>query len=241
MKSIAGTVGIALVFCTFLNWNNKQPRKMGPLVITDTVTLYNPPVEVIKPPEEVVKPATAVASSSDNVAQVQNVVPKFVYDTVIDQPMPTVDQLENAKIGYANIKGNIYDGTVESVSIKNAGTGLGKAVTKTIDDDDGPYSVPVEIMPEFPGGKEALRKYLLSNISQPGDLEASEKVVVIATFVVNKLGKIENITISRKGREDLDDDVVKVIEKMPQWKPGIQNGKNVSVYYSLPVSFVANE
>ena len=240
-KSIAGTIGIALLFCVLLNWNNKQPKKMGPLYIIDSVTLYEPPVEVVKPPEEPAKPPTAAASSSENIAQVESVAPRFVYDTVIDQPVPTIEQLENAKIGTANIKGNKDDGTLTSVAIKNTGTGMGKTDIKTTEEEDDPYTKPVEIMPEFPGGKEALKRYLLHNISQPGDLEASEKVVVIATFVVNKLGKIENVTITKNGREDLDDDVVKVIKKMPSWKPGIQNGKNVSVYYSLPVTFVAGE
>ena len=239
-KSIAGTIGIALLFCVLLNWNNKLPKQMKPIFITDTITLVKPPVEIVKPPEEPAKPPTAKASPYDNVAQVESVVPRFVYDTVIDQPVPTVEQLENAKIGTANIKGNKDDGTLTTVATKNTGTGLGKTDIKTIEEDD-PYTKPVEIMPEFPGGKEALKRYLLHNISQPGNIEASENVVVIATFVVNKLGKIENVSISKKGREDLDDDVVKVIKMMPCWKPGIQNGKNVSVYYSLPVTFIAGE
>ena len=178
----------------------------------------------------------------DNVAQVEYVIPQIVSDTLTDLPVPTAEELNDAKIGTSNINGSMDEGIVTNVAVNTTGKGLAKADVNTIEkEEDGPYRDPVEIMPEFPGGKEALKRYLLNHISQPVDLEASEKVVVIATFVVNKKGKIEQVTITKKGREDLDNDVVKVIEKMPVWKPGYQNGKNVAVYYSLPVTFVAND
>ena len=43
--------------------------------------------------------------------------------------------------------------------------------------------------------------------------------------------------IATIGRSDLDKEALRVINKMPLWKPGLQNGKPVSVYFNLPVTF----
>jgi protein TonB len=59
----------------------------------------------------------------------------------------------------------------------------------------------------------------------------------MASFVVAKNGVIQNIKIVNSGRADLDKEVLRVINKMPLWKPGMQNGKAVSVYFNLPVTF----
>ena len=92
-------------------------------------------------------------------------------------------------------------------------------------------------MPAFPGGVNALVKFILKNIHQPDDLQAGESIKVIASFVVSKTGGIENIKIISSGRPDLDKEVTRIINKMPLWKPGLQNGKPVSVYFNLPVTF----
>jgi len=68
-------------------------------------------------------------------------------------------------------------------------------------------------------------------------MEEDSKIVVIAKFVVDKSGNIENIEILNSGRADLDEEVKRVIKKMPQWKPGMQAGKAVDVYFKLPVTF----
>jgi protein TonB len=96
-------------------------------------------------------------------------------------------------------------------------------------------------MPEFPGGKEALIRFLQKNLQQPNDFEEGQKVTVIASFVVDKDGSITGINITQHGRNDLDNEVVRVIKKMPRWKPGLQNGRSVAVYYKVPVTFVSTE
>ena len=74
-------------------------------------------------------------------------------------------------------------------------------------------------------------------LRQPDDLQAGETIKVIASFVVSKTGTIENVKIINSGRSDLDKEVIRIINKMPLWKPGLQNGKPVSVYFNLPVTF----
>jgi periplasmic protein TonB len=58
-------------------------------------------------------------------------------------------------------------------------------------------------------------------------------------FVVDKDGTITGVELEKSGGKDFDNEVSRVIKKMPQWKPGIQHGKNVAVYFKLPVIFQA--
>ena len=96
-------------------------------------------------------------------------------------------------------------------------------------------------MPEYPGGIEALKKFMLKNLRQPDDLQPGEKILVMASFVVNKNGQIEQVKIINGGRTDLNKEVQRVINKMPFWKPGLQNGNTVAVYFNLPVTFISTE
>jgi TonB family protein len=96
----------------------------------------------------------------------------------------------------------------------------------------------VEQMPEFPGGQGVLMKYLSNSIRYPESArKANIQGRVIAQFVVNQVGKIERIEIKRGLSPECDAETVRVIKAMPAWKPAKLNGRNVSVYYTLPISF----
>ena len=97
----------------------------------------------------------------------------------------------------------------------------------------------VESMPEFPGGQQALFKYLAENVKYP--VIAQENGIqgrVICQFVVEKDGKVSDIQVVRSsGEASLDKEAQRVINSMPKWKPGKQRGKPVRVKYTLPVNF----
>lgn len=98
--------------------------------------------------------------------------------------------------------------------------------------------VVVEDMPEFPGGPQALMKYLGESIKYP--LIAQENGIqgrVICQFVVNKDGSIVDVEVVRSVDPSLDKEAIRVVKAMPKWKPGQQRGKAVRVKYTLPVSF----
>ena len=99
--------------------------------------------------------------------------------------------------------------------------------------------VVVESMPEFPGGQQALFKYLSDNIKYP--VIAQENGIqgrVICQFTVNKDGSIVDIEVVRSGGDpSLDKEAVRVIKTMPKWKPGKQRGKPVRVKFTVPVRF----
>ncbi len=96
----------------------------------------------------------------------------------------------------------------------------------------------VESMPEYPGGMGALMRYLAENIKYPPlAKESGIQGRVFINFVVEPNGSISNVKVLRGIGGGCDEEAVRVVEKMPKWKPGKQRGKNVRVSYNLPVKF----
>lgn len=103
--------------------------------------------------------------------------------------------------------------------------------------DDDVYEV-VEKMPEFPGGRAELMKYLSSNIKYPVEAhKAGIQGRVVVSFVVNKDGTVKDAKIVRSVDKSIDAEALRVISAMPKWQPGYQDGKAVSVRYTVPVTF----
>lgn len=106
------------------------------------------------------------------------------------------------------------------------------------EEEENVVFVIVEKQPEFPGGAQAMMKYLAENIKYP--MIAQENGIqgrVICQFVVNKDGSIVDIQVVRSVDPSLDKEAVRVIKSMPKWKPGMQRGKAVRVKFTLPVVF----
>ena len=96
----------------------------------------------------------------------------------------------------------------------------------------------VEQMPEYPGGIQALFEYLQQNVKYPEDAK-NQKVEgrVIATFVVETDGTINNVEVVKPAFPSLDAEAVRVLSAMPKWTPGMQSGKVVRVKYTVPINF----
>ena len=99
----------------------------------------------------------------------------------------------------------------------------------------------VEQMPEFPGGMEALMKFLSENVHYPeAAVKAGIQGRVVVSFIIEPDGRICNVHVAKKANDDLDAEALRVIGSMPKWTPGMQSGKAVRVKYALPVSFRLN-
>ena len=96
----------------------------------------------------------------------------------------------------------------------------------------------VEQMPQFPGGEAALMKFLASHINYP-PMAAENNVQgkVIVQFVVDKTGKVGEVKVVRNVDKDLDNEAIRVCKALPKFTPGRQNGRPVSVWYTLPIQF----
>jgi TonB family protein len=104
-------------------------------------------------------------------------------------------------------------------------------------DKSGIYNL-VEKMPRYPGGEKKLMEYVGMNIRYPVEAQKNDQQgTTVAQFVVNAQGKVEKAKILRSISPSLDQEALRVINSMPQWIPGEQSGKKVSVYYTLPITF----
>lgn len=101
--------------------------------------------------------------------------------------------------------------------------------------------VAVEQQAEFPGGTTALMKWLQTNIRYPEAAQQNDiQGRVVVKFVVEKDGSVGHAEILRGVDKDLDREALRVVNKMPKWQPGKNNGVAVRSYFTLPVSFKLN-
>ena len=97
-----------------------------------------------------------------------------------------------------------------------------------------------EVMPEFQGGVQELNKYVVENLKFPSwELKHKIEGTVYVTFIVDKTGKTKEPKIlkSVEGSKHFDEEVIKLINNMPLWKPGSRNKHNVDVEFNLPIKF----
>ena len=100
----------------------------------------------------------------------------------------------------------------------------------------------VEQQPEFIGGEKALHDFIKKNLKYPSNVFSDTymgiEVKVLVRFLIDEQGKVTNPQIVQSGGDALDIEAIKVITKLPSFKPGLQDGKPVKVHYMLPVMFV---
>ena len=111
-------------------------------------------------------------------------------------------------------------------------------VVEELPEEETIYNV-VEDQPEFPGGMQALMKYLRDNIKYPSiSRQNNSQGRAYINFVVNTDGSITDVEVMKSTNDVyLDKEAVRVVSGMPKWKPGKQQGKTVRVKYTLPVMF----
>jgi hypothetical protein len=111
-------------------------------------------------------------------------------------------------------------------------------VAGTAVDCNGKILVPIKnptIRADYPGGKQAIYKFLRENIELPR--EGMKKGKVRVAFIVTKDGETCDVRITSKSREYIDSEVVRVINMMTGWNPGSNNGEIIDCYYLLDIDF----
>lgn len=96
----------------------------------------------------------------------------------------------------------------------------------------------VEEMPLFPGGEIGLKKWIAQNVKYPAIARENDiQGKVFVRFVVTSSGKVDKVQIVRGVDPLLDAEAIRVVNALPKWKPGMQRGKPVSVWYTVPINF----
>jgi TonB family protein len=129
---------------------------------------------------------------------------------------------------------------VSTISAQTASdVDTGKVADNTNEYPDDVIYVVVEHMPEFPDGQQALLKFLGEQVKYPKDAEEQGiEGRTICQFVIEKDGSISDVVAVRtSGNTSLDKEAIRVLQSMPNWKPGLQRGKPIRVKYTIPIFF----
>ena len=233
-KALGATLLLVITLCG-LSFLKKEKVVENYLVADKEVAILKPPAAVPEKPREPKaepKPVTPKASAPATPTQVlaSNI-------KITNNPSaPEIKDFDDSKaIGDKEIKGT--PGTPAPIIKTPEGPAV-IAAPETVIDKITPMR-SAEVMPEYPGGMAALRKFLEKNLSNPEELEEGKEVSVKIRFIVGYDGAIKGFETVEDGGRAFNNEVVRVLKKMPQWIPGKTHGENVSVYYTIPVKFTA--
>ena len=224
-KSMSVVVGLVSLFIVFNFRKNESSSpailsaiNIPPDVIIDKLIIIDPPI--IDPPKS---PATIRHTTS-------------VFTENAEATILEINDLDkDVQIRTQNIIGPpASESPLTTPSSENIGSIIDPKATE--EKEPFVYFSP-QVMPEYPGGENAMRRFLQRNLRF--DFEGKEpgsRVIIKCRFVVDKKGNVTAIEIVQSGgRPEYDKEVSRVVTKMPAWKPGFQNGQNVAVYFTLPV------
>ena len=160
--------------------------------------------------------------------------------TQIDKPEPKIE-----KVSLSVIREVSNTTEVAEIETYSSETSPNEAVTYTPVNNVSEPEVAdpevfriVENQPEFIGGEKALFDYLAGSIKYPTIArEAGIQGTVYISFIVEKDGSISNVTVARGISGGCDEEAVRVIKSMPNWKAGLQRNKPVRVQFNVPIKF----
>ncbi len=230
-KAFYVVLGIVIVLFIFTSFNFFSVHKSG-------ITENTAPPDILLKRIEVKLPDLPKPTELPKIKQatIENTTPMVVNQDEVE-PLPEIKQLaEDVLIGIET-----FDGPPVEILPSPAKTlGAGDAPSAPIERPKQTVEILCrsEIMPEFPGGQAAFMRFLSKNLQVPeGSLEAGQKVKLFVRFVVGKDGQLSDMEFLQTTGEVFEQEVIRVMRKMPKWKPGSQNGEKVSVYFTLPIIF----
>lgn len=211
------------------------PRLLDLVKPKERVIVFDDPVmkfTQLKPEESPVKPEPVAQPPAAFIKTIRFVAPKVTDDVNVDENkdvMRTQDQLKitNAVISTIDENGSAK-GTVFRDQLKESAPVEKEEVIPT----------HIEQMPVFPGGDQELLNYIGKNLRYPTiSQEMGVQGKVILRFVVSKTGYVDKVEVLRPLDDACNNEAIRVVKKLPKFIPGKQNGVNVSVWFTLPITF----
>ena len=174
------------------------------------------------------------------------VVEKDGKPVTVKQPLPLPEGVSNDAVGGGRDGMVTYTGNVRRLSSSSNETAASlnlslnsvTTVNEEAEEIEEEIFTVVETQPQFPGGEDSLYNFIYSNLRYPQ--VAKDNAIegrVFLTFVVEKDGSITNVKIIRDIGGGCGHEAKRVVEMMPKWIPGKQNGKPVKVQFNLPIIF----
>ena len=151
----------------------------------------------------------------------------------MEEPPPPAEKVEKAVISNKTVEGE------ESTGIAPPPPPPAEVAVVAIEKPkEEEIFTAVEQNAEFPGGMSAMYKFLGENIKYPAAAQrANVTGKVFVKFVVEKNGSVGQVEVMKGIGFGCDEEAIRVIKAMPKWNPGRQNGKNVRVWYNMPVTY----
>ncbi len=206
----------------------KESEDKAKLKETEVVLSAPPPIDEKLPP-----PPPPVEPPPPKVDQVKFPPPVVKPDEqVVEEEPPTIKELEKADPGQKTIKG---DPNADIVINTPVGEG---PINQEKTEDTNQIFTNVEVLPSFPGGLDAFGKFLGKNLRYPPIARDNGiQGRVYCNFVVEKDGSLTDIKVVRGIGGGCDEEAIRVLKNSPKWTPGVQNGRNVRVSYTIPIYF----
>lgn len=196
-------------------------EKAPPRKLVYTELSAPPPIDKPKPPPPQIQ-----------LPKLQKVIkfvpPKVVKEEVVEE-VPTIEEIKQNEVAAVEVEGDaqvVFEEPVQAV---------------VVEEDENKIFMVVEQQPEFEGGYEAMMNFIKKNMRYPASARRMGiDGTVYVSFVVGKDGSIADVKVLRGISADCDKEAVRVVQAMPHWKPGKQNGKPVFVRFNLPIKFKLN-
>ncbi|HEV8286076.1 MAG TPA: TonB family protein [Chitinophagaceae bacterium] len=226
-------LGISLSLVLFLSFafSTKQKAYGRPVFNERELTVVTDDPEKIKPKE----PETTKPKEQPRMAEIKSTDQIKIVNDNEKTDVPDQDDINKAIVSNQTIDGLPSDGTAQ----------ISNNATNDNENNKPPIETIVEKKPSydahFPGGKEAFANFLQKYLTTPGDLEPEEKKTVLVRFMVDSDGSISETKIVQSGGDIYDREVIRVLRKMPKWIPAMQNGINVTTWFTQPVTFIGIE
>src|SRR5215831_11776721 len=237
LKALIITASIAvlallgsLLAKAFQNKNNN--------VIQHEITLQDIKEEEKKP--DIPPPPPPKPPPPPQVEMAKFTPPKIVKDEEVKEVIKENKELDSTKIDVKNVEG-VKDAEIAAPSEVDQGK---QVIEEKKDDDENKIFEKVEIEASFPGGDAAWKKFLERNLRADVATEngaPAGQYTVWVQFVVDKEGNVSDVKALTSHGYGMEDEAVRVIKKGPQWKPAIQNGRNVKAYRRQPITFQIEE
>ncbi|GAA3947442.1 TonB family protein [Hymenobacter algoricola] len=191
-----------------------------------------PPLDETKPPPPP-PPPEAPPPPPPKLSTIKFTPPVVKKDEEIKkvEEIPDQEELKDKTVATVTVKGNT-DNAADLSGLEGKGN---EVVAEVVENKVYTY---VEQMPVFPGGQEALLKYIAQNIKYPAlALRNQVEGKVFIAFVVGPDGQVSDVKIQKGIGAGCDEEASRVIKNLPKFAPGKQNGRAVSVSYTVPVTF----
>ena len=225
LKAFSAT-GLLIILFSFLCFITKAIPEDKVIIPFCPVAPINPPITI----EETVIPKPEILTHPSS-SSTDDLKPEVIDDEILDDHIIPKNS-DNIFLGTGN---PLDSGSGSDIIASNPGLAAIEMDTTTYT----PFGI--QEMPHFPGGDENLSPYLKNKTHIPQEIielgSLSEKVGIV--FVVDKDGSVINAAILKKGSRyfQLNKEALRVIQQMPKWEPGRQNGKPVKVQMVLPIRF----